>query len=561
MSNSLSPGVETREFDASVVVSNASEVVCAMVGDFEWGPCFERTQVSSETDLLSRFGKPTDTNFKHWFSAANYFKYGNNLNLVRAIDSTTAKNAGIAVGDEDYSTAVMAIGTNPYIPNYDSIPAITFTANQKLKIVAKYPGIFGNTKIKVAISTADDFDTALIDTGISFKSQFEYKPLSNTYDKYDQLAIAVLVQNISDGNWSIVEKFIVDLDPDALDADNYSNYIENKINEKSWYIYVFDNTTIEKSPKSFPATLLAGGLDGTPGDADIQLGYDLYANKETFYTSMIIDGGNESAAVQQYIWSIADQRQDTEAIICIPVSSVMGVPVATAIANLLTWRTTTINKSSSYGSYYTNAKRITDKYNRKTRWIPMSSDMAGCRAFTSETAYDWFAPAGYRRGIIRNCERLAQDYEQAYRDTMYLNQLNPIFSDEGWGYVVLGQKTGLPYQSAFSRINVRRLFNIMKRQISIASKAMLFEQNSPTTRTLFINMVEPFLTRIQSLDGIYDFRVVCNTVNNTPQVIDNNEFVGDIYVKPTRTAEFIKLNFTAVGTGVSFEELIGGQIT
>jgi len=555
MSFILSPAVEIREFDASRVVPAVATSIAGVCGKYSWGPCFERKTVTMEKELLSYFGLPSDTNFEHWFGAAEYLRYGNNLIVVRAVDADTAKNAGIAVAEEGQVTAVISIGTNPYIPNYSSIPTISFTSHQKLKIVARYPGILGNSKIKVALATADDFATAEIIDGTTFAEEFDYAPQSGAYDYYDQVAVAVLVKNDLDENWQILERWLVDLDPTAKDIYGKSNYIETVINQKSQYIYVFDNTSISTSPLSFEATLLSGGVDGDPASGDIQLGYDLLANPEEVDVNILLDGGNVNETIQGYIIDIAQTRKDCIAVVCVPTATMAG-DLSTAVTACVTYKTTTLNKNNSYYSIYANSKYAYDKYNDSYRWLPMSADAAGCMAYTDQVTAAWFPPAGYSRGQVKNCIKLLINPTRAYRDILYKNNINPIVSPPGDGTLVFGQKTGTSIPSAYDRVNVRRLFIVLEKSISTAAKYMLFEFNDDYQRNMFKLMVDPFLKRIKSGKGIYDYVVICDSTNNTAQVIDSNEFVGDIYIKPARAAEFIRLNFTAVGTGVNFDEIL-----
>jgi phage tail sheath protein FI len=202
-----------------------------------------------------------------------------------------------------------------------------------------------------------------------------------------------------------------------------------------------------------------------------------------------------------------------------------------------------------------------DSYNDTYRWVAMNGDIAGLCARTDLTDDPWFSPAGFNRGQIKNAVRLAFNPDQAARDAIYLQGINPVVSFVGQGVVLYGDKTGLSKPSAFDRINVRRLFIILEKAIATASKYQLFEINDAFTRANFKNMVEPFLRDVQGRRGVYDFKVVCDTTNNTPEVIDTNRFVGDIYIKPAKSINFIQLNFIATRTGVSFEEAIVANFT
>jgi len=212
---------------------------------------------------------------------------------------------------------------------------------------------------------------------------------------------------------------------------------------------------------------------------------------------------------------------------------------------------------ASYGFFDTGFKYILDRYNSKYRWVPLNGDTAGLCAQTDSIADPWWSPAGFNRGGIKNVIKLAYNPSQADRDLLYPKGINPVVAFYGQGVVLYGDRTMTLKPSAFDRINVRRLFIILEKAISIAAKYQLFEFNDSFTRAQFKNMVEPFLRNIQGRRGIYDYLVICDETNNTGDVIDRNEFVGDIYVKPARSINFIRLNFVASRTDVSFNTLIG----
>jgi phage tail sheath protein FI len=198
-----------------------------------------------------------------------------------------------------------------------------------------------------------------------------------------------------------------------------------------------------------------------------------------------------------------------------------------------------------------------DKYNNVYRWVPMNGDVAGLCVRTDFERDPWFSPAGFNRGQIKNVVKLSFNPDKSDRDELYKNGINPIVTFRGEGTVLYGDKTMLTKPSAFDRINVRRLFIVLEKAIARAAKYSLFEFNDEFTRAQFVALIEPYLRDVQGRRGIYDFRVVCDETNNTPEVIDRNEFIGDIYIKPARSINFIQLNFIAVRTGVAFEEVVG----
>jgi len=213
--------------------------------------------------------------------------------------------------------------------------------------------------------------------------------------------------------------------------------------------------------------------------------------------------------------------------------------------------------STSYGVIDSTALKVYDKYNDVYRWIPAAGHTAGLCANTDNVADAWFSPAGYTRGQLLGVTKIAVNPKQADRDTLYKARVNPITSFPGQGIVLFGDKTAQAKPSAFDRINVRRLFIVLEKAIATAAKYQLFEFNDEFTRAMFRNMVEPFLRDVKGRRGITDFAVVCDETNNTGQIIDTNQFVADIYIKPARSINFITLNFIATRTGVEFSEIIG----
>jgi len=224
--------------------------------------------------------------------------------------------------------------------------------------------------------------------------------------------------------------------------------------------------------------------------------------------------------------------------------------------NITAWNTA-LARSTSYAVADSGWKYMFDKYNTVYRWVPLNGDIAGLCVNTDNVRDPWFSPAGFNRGNLKNVVRLAWNPTKTNRDTLYAQGVNPVATFAGNGTVLYGDKTLQTKPSAFDRINVRRLFIVLEKTIAQAAQYSLFEFNDEFTRAQFVALVTPFLRDIQGRRGIYDFRVVCDTTNNTPQVIDSNQFVGDIYIKPARSINFIQLNFVAVRTGVDFTEVVG----
>ena len=305
----------------------------------------------------------------------------------------------------------------------------------------------------------------------------------------------------------------------------------------------------------------SGGVDAyTLTQGEIISGYDLFSDVETVQLDYLILGGGgatelETIAKANKLISIAGNRKDCIAYLSPHKGNVVGVSnSATQTQNVVDYYNNFA--SSSYVVFDNGWKYLYDRFADKYRWIPCNGDVAGLCASTTANGDPWFSPAGLNRGGIRNAIKLAYSPKRSERDTLYQNRINPITSLPGQGIVLFGDKTALASPSAFDRINVRRLFLVVEKTIGNAAKGVLFELNDEFTRNNFNNVVEPYLRDIQARRGITDFLVVCDTSNNTGAVIDANEFVAEIYIKPARSINFITLTFVATRTGVSFEEVI-----
>ena len=283
--------------------------------------------------------------------------------------------------------------------------------------------------------------------------------------------------------------------------------------------------------------------------------YDLVRDPETFGDIDFLVPGviSETAAVR--LIDIAESRRDCMAVVSPRRSDVINSESTTAKTDLIISFFKTL-PSTSFAIFDSGYKYIYDKYNDKYRYVPCAADVAGLCIATTINAETWFSPAGYNRGNLRNAQKLAYSPKQAERDRLYVNRINPIVAFPGQGIVLFGDKTALASPSAFDRINVRRLFVELEKNVASFSKFQLFEINDEITRSGFKAAVEPYLRGVQGRRGIYDFLVVCDSSNNTSDVIDRNEFNAEIYIKPARSINFITITFVATRTGVSFNELI-----
>ena len=295
---------------------------------------------------------------------------------------------------------------------------------------------------------------------------------------------------------------------------------------------------------------------------DIIASYRLFLNVEASSINFILGGPSggptiyDAQAKANELINIAESRKDCIAVVSPYKSSVVGSNNSTTQTNAILQFFSPI-KSSSYVIFDSGYKYTLDRFNSKFVYIPCNSDVAGAIVRTSINSYPWYSPAGSTRGTINNIIKLAYNPTKTQRDSLYSNRINPIISSAGSGYILFGDKTGLAYPSAFDRINVRMLFLTLEQSIEQAARAQLFEFNDSITRTNFINIVEPYLRDVRAKRGISEFILVCDESNNTPDVIDANEFKADIYIKPNRSINFVGLTFVATKTGVSFSEVVG----
>jgi len=358
---------------------------------------------------------------------------------------------------------------------------------------------------------------------------------------------------------------------DARGEQGGSIYYRDVLNQSSQYVwstrdYLGSNVTGDSfsgpnitSNKIF--SFVSGGDGSAETDisvANLAIAYDKFKSAEDIDISLVLGGkgrgGNGEQLANYIIDNICEYRRDCVAFVSPDQTDTVNAPTR-ELQNVIDFRN--LLRSTSYAVLDSGYKYQYDKYNDVYRWVPMNGDTAGLCVRTDNIRDPWFSPAGFNRGQIKNVVKLAFNPDKADRDQLYKNGINPIVNFPGQGVVLYGDKTLLAKPSAFDRINVRRLFIVLEKAIATASKFTLFEFNDEFTRASFRNLVEPYLRDVQGRRGIFDFRVVCDDTNNTPEVIDRNEFRGDIYIKPARSINFIQLNFVAVRTGVEFEEIVG----
>ena len=375
----------------------------------------------------------------------------------------------------------------------------------------------------------------------------------------------------------VIETFArMSKNPIAKTAQGNSNYYPDVIYRQSSFIYWTDHisagsnwgsdtTSTYTDVHTITIDTLTGGTDDYAVIAgELELAYDKFADTESVDVNLVLGGPsghvNDNAAGQDthvtMLTSLVEGRKDCVAFVS---------PYRAATVNIASSVTQTQNvidafdlcPSSSYVVFDSGYKYMYDKYNDTFRFVPMNGDVAGLCALTDQVRDAWFSPAGFNRGNVRGAVKLSYNPTQGERDQLYRARINPIVNFPGQGVVLFGDKTALAKPSAFDRINVRRLFLVLEKAIATASKFQLFEFNDEFTRAQFRNLVEPFLRDVQGRRGIIDFKVVADATNNTGEVIDRNEFIGDIFIKPNRSINFITLNFIATRTGVDFSE-VGG---
>ena len=392
----------------------------------------------------------------------------------------------------------------------------------------------------------------------------------------DQIHIAVVDE---DGEFSGVPGTVLEVfrnlsrATDAKTEDGASNYYKTVINENSSYVWLANdrsnavsNTALNLTSSTNTKPLSLSFVDGSdgPNEANVVFGdvtrsYDLFGSAEGVDISLVLTGktrgGTHGEQLANYlIDNIAEARRDCVVFIS-PDSSDVVRNIGSEAESIRVFRN--VLRSTSYAVLDSGYKYQYDKYNDVYRYIPLNGDTAGLCVKTDETRDPWFSPAGFNRGQIKNLIKLAYNPNKTDRDLLYKAGVNPVVTFPGQGTILFGDKTLLNSPSAFDRINVRRLFIVLEKAIATAAKTFLFEFNDEFTRSQFKNLVEPFLRDVQGRRGITAFKVVCDDSNNTSQVIDSNQFIGDIYVKPAKSINFIQLNFVAVRTGVEFSEIVG----
>jgi hypothetical protein len=490
--------------------------------------------------------------------------------------STQAFSANLTVTDSLRANAVTSGAT---------VINVNGTANAAANLVAgdlvSVDG--GSSFVRVAsvnataIVTATAVGTVVANTPVlrkwQYADQFGVAPGTSDYvsdnnGSGDELHVIVVDE---DGTFSgvantVLEKYaFVSKASDALTNEGASNFYKTVINSKSKYIWWLNHqpgssnwgtSSVAKTYTNIDTPFSAsmtGGTDGTIGNTEILAAYTIFAGEDAVQLSLLISGpGNTTVATN--LISLVESRKDCMVFLSPPKSSVVN-NAGNETTSILSFRAGLTN--SSYAVLDSGYKYQYDKYNDVYRYVPLNGDIAGVCARTDQERDPWYSPGGLTRGNIKNIIKLSWNPSKANRDSLYVQGINPVVTFQGEGTILFGDKTLLNRPSVFDRINVRRLFIVLETTIARAARSTMFEFNDQFTRAQFVNLVEPFLRDVKGRRGITDFRVVCDATNNTADIVDNNQFVGDLYIKPARSINFIQLNFVAVRTGVNFEEIVG----
>ena len=523
-------------------------------------------------------------------AAQIYFVTGSNTATVQGLSNTAgqanaAANAvltALTVGD------YVKAGNSTIGFQYLKVTAVTNNGVEASNTQSGYS--YSTTGATISFASNYILSTNLISTSNTVSRNWEFynavakAPGTSTYAASlglsikDEIHVVVTDNNGSfTGNpgqilevWSGLSR-----GTDAKTVSGSGNYYKAVLDVNSAYVYVGADrvgatsgliNAISTATTTTPYTsLFVSGADSSSESTislgPVALGYDLFGSKADVDISLLMQGkAIAGGALSNYIiGNIAEKRKDCVAFIS-PDTTILTASDKAQYA--VDFRESTngvsgLTYNSSYGFMDGNYKYQYDKYNDAYRWVPLNGDIAGLCAATDFTNDAWFSPAGFTRGQIKNVVKLLYNPNQAQRDLLYKNDVNPVVTFPGQGTILYGDKTLLGKPSAFDRINVRRLFIVLEKAIAKASQSSLFEFNDTFTRAQFVNLVSPFLSQVQGRRGIYNYRVVCDQTNNTQQVIDSNQFVGDIYIQPARSINFIQLNFVAVGTGVDFNTIVG----
>jgi len=574
MAFQVSPGVLVQETDLSTIIPAVATTPAGIAGYFSWGPVAQRILIDSESSLVQLFGAPDANTYQYFFSAANFLAYGNNLQVVRVVDSS---NTNAVAGATATPVPILIKNSDHYENNVSPSGGWLGGGGTGVVFAGKYAGKLGNS---LQIDLCDGV-TAF--NGWSLSAYFTNPPGTSPFvENYgganDEIHVVIRDAN---GKFSGSTGSVLELHEGlskargARKADGSSNYYVDVLNDSKYVWWINHPTGLSTrdandggsfgiiTPNAYSWSSLTGsarysftgGNAVAPSESTVSSssgeGYGLFTNTDNVDVSLLIAGPLGLTAAKD-VADIAKARLDCVAFVSPDVKN----PVATEQTKLDTCIALRNNiGNNSYCFIDTGYRQQYDRYNDVYRWTCLNGDIAGLCARTDLTNDPWWSPAGFNRGQIRNLSKLAYNPTSAHRDALYSKGVNPVVTFPGEGTILYGDKTAQTKPSAFDRINVRRLFITLEKAISIAAKYQLFEFNDAFTRAIFVSTVEPFLRDVQSRRGIFDFKVVCDETNNTAEVVDSNRFVATIFVKPSRSISTIALSFVATRSNVSFDEI------
>ena len=609
MAFTLSPSVTVTEQDFSGIVSLVATTPAAFVGRFDKGPVNVRTLIGSVKELQETFGTPSVERYGNdWWSCYNFLQYGNNLTILRAAGAgVTSASAGLSAGISGGYPAKP--GSNPiefifqtkdkgshvngaieiqiacagltyqagtatdvftYQPNTSSHAARFGAVGDELSLaVIDRKGVYGPSGsvlelyegMSQIINAVDDLGNALYYKYVLANSEFIQ--IDSALGQFDSLFGHGATLDVNTPT-SFANIFVTGQDTTLSGADLGSTGAvdsskANFAKRPADAVYKVGNSG-ENGPLTYT---LEGGAYGTDvTSADKELAWTTYfADSDEVDVSLLIAGDAENST-NQHLIDLANTRKDCMAIISQPVGS--GFADTASLINkatlpevtydtLKTYRTT-VARDTSYAAIDGNWKYQNDSYNGVSRWMPLNADIAGLIARTETDSGAWFSPAGSSRGNISNVVKLAFNPSKSQRDGLYSIGINNVFAFPGSGTVLWGDKTLQTKPSAFDRIQVRRLFNILEKSFATSANFVLFEQNDTFTRENFVNQITPVLRDVQQRRGLENYRVVCDESNNSAASIDAGNFIADIYLQPTKSVQFVKLNFVANNSGSFFTE-------
>ena len=610
MAFTLSPSVSVTEQDFSGIVSLVATTPAAFVGRFDKGPVNTRTLISSVKELQETFGTPSVERYgSDWWTCYNFLQYGNNLTVVNV------SSAGATSGSVGLTASFPAPNANTFFTFRSKDEGAQVNGALEIQVVSagmgytagtvtdpfsftpqtsSYAARFGATMDEMSIAVIDRKGTygpsgsvlevfegmsqiinAVDDNGSAL--YYKYVLQNSDYIKIDAgvgefqsffgLAVGATHNYGAGATGAMGTTSGVDVTVSSADFDANGTLVVSKTNFARIPLDAKVTPTDARKglTSPFTYTLLGGAYGTAPSDSTlIRAAWTTYFADPDVADVSILIAGDADNELNQHVVDLAITRKDCMAVISAPVAGAQSSTGAALInkallsevtgQSILDYRNNTLLRDTSYAAIDGNWKQQNDSYNGVTRWLPLNADIAGLIARTETDFGAWFSPGGYARGNILNVNKLAFSPSKALRDLIYSAGINNVVAFPGSGTVLWGDKTLQTKPSAFDRINVRRLFNVLEKSFATSANYILFEQNDSFTRRSFVNQIDPVLREVQNGRGIENYRIVCDETNNPGSVVDRGEFVCDIFIQPTKSVQFVKLNFIANNSGSFFTE-------